>query len=183
MLSRPDPLIFRSAAFAMAVAVVGVDKVLGNTFLASLATITAVIVGSFIFPARSPRNKLRRVIHERLIRIGWERWYKRLVLATGMMVGAAVLNNYVAGDLLGQEYSLFLIVVFLASLLLGMQIAIVVWLLSFLWVYYSVVPPKNSFEIGSVKDFADLIGYFYLGLIMLAIAVLIRVSSAPEEPQ
>jgi hypothetical protein len=178
-LRRLDPLVFRSVACVMAAAVSGTEVILGGAYLAPLGTMTAVIVGSFLFPARSPRNTVYLGIYEGLMWIGVTRWFMRLAFATILLAGGTVLNSYFGGDLLGQEYSLFLIVVFVAALLCGLQVAIIVWLISLLLVYYYVVPPKNSFEINSIKDFADLIGYFYLGLAMIAIAVLIRASSAP----
>ncbi|SDJ64756.1 MULTISPECIES: DUF4118 domain-containing protein [Bradyrhizobium] len=181
MFSAPDPLIFRSLAYILAAAVVGSEKILGGTALALFATIISVMVGGYLFPANRPRNNLRKAIYGRLSRISSIRWRRRLVWAILMIAGVAFLNGYVGGDSLGLEYSFFLIAIFIASLLFGMPIAIAAWLLSFLLVYYFVVPPKSSFEIGSIKEFADLIGYFYLGLAMLAIAVLFRASSSPEK--
>jgi K+-sensing histidine kinase KdpD len=97
------------------------------------------------------------------------------------VAGVAALDYYASGfNRLGREFNIFLVPIFLSSLLFGLPLGILTWLLSFVTAYYCLIPPKYSFGIYSPKDLANLIGYFYLGLITLAIPVLIRASSAAD---
>jgi K+-sensing histidine kinase KdpD len=140
------------------------------------AAIILVALTTFIFPAAAPKGKLHQGIIAMLGRIQ-PPWWMGGTCAALMVAGISALDYFAGGLRVGGEFNLHLIPIFLASLLFGLPVGIVTWLFSFLAVYFSVISPRDSFAIGSLKDFADMISFFYLGLIILAIPVLIRASS------
>ena len=97
------------------------------------------------------------------------------------IVAASALDEQVGGSILGRGFNIYLIPIFLASFFFGLPLAILTWLLSFLTAYFCLIPPRYSFEIGGLKDFGDLMIFFYVGLITVAIPTLIRASSVVEE--
>lgn len=181
MFSRPDPVIFRGLAYIAAIGIVGTDHLLGGAWWTILAAIALVAATSFILPVKRPKNRIRNGILETLHTIRYSSWWTRLACATLMVVGVSALGHYVGGFRLGREFNIYLIPIFLTSFMFGFPLAILIWLFSFVAVYYYVIPPDDSFALNSVKDFADLIGFFYLGLITLAIPVLIRASAVSDE--
>jgi K+-sensing histidine kinase KdpD len=180
MDSRPDPLMFRGMAYVAAVGVVGTDLLLGARLWSVLGATLLIATASFIFPIRTPNDNFRKKTLVTLRAIRQSSWWVRFAVMALMTIGVSVFDSYL--DLkLGRHFNMFLIPIFLVSLLFGLPLAILSWLLSVLAVYYCVIPPKNSFELGSLKDFADLFGFFYLGLVTLAIPTLIRSSSVEAD--
>ena len=181
MFARPDPAVFRGLAYILAAAVGLVDLALGGTWLGLLAGVGRVAVASLLLPTSIPKDdalgRLSIAIYNSLY---WPVW-ARLGCVSLAVAGIATLDFSFDGLALGREFNLFLIPVFLSSLLFGMPLAIVTWLLSFITAYFCLIPPRYSFELGSPKDFTELVGYFYLGLITLAIPVLIRASSGAAQ--
>jgi hypothetical protein len=179
MFSHANPVIFRSAAYLAAIGVVGTDNLLGGGRWAILVAISLVAATNFILPVAPPEDNLRNGILTALHMIRCRPWRTRLACAILMVVGVSALDYYVGGSILGREFNLYLIPIFLTSLLFGFPLAILTWLFSFLTVCYLAILSRISFF--SLEDFADLVGFFYLGLIALAIPVLIRSSSVADE--
>jgi len=182
MRERPDPRIFRSIAYVTAFGIVGTDKLLGGTWWAIPATAILLLVASFIFPARPPKDRLRKKILVMLHAARDSSFRIRFACTVLMVVGVSALDHYLVGIDIGREFNLYLIPIFVASQLFGLPLAILTWLLSLLAVYYCVIPPRYSLEIGSVKDLETLIEFFYLGLLALAVGMLmVATSISPRE--
>ena len=181
MFERPDPVMFRSAAVILTAVVAGTNLWLGGSWRGFLVAILLVAVSCFILPANDPIDSARRGISVGIYRVkSWPGWV-RICCAMIMVAGIAVLDFMAHGLELGREFNLFLLPIFLSSLLFGLPVAILTWFISFLTTYFCLIPPKYSFEISSLKDFAGLLGYVYLGLATLAIPALIRASSSAAQ--
>lgn len=181
MYARSNPVIFRGASYVAAISVAGANYSLGGSWWKVPAAILLVATLSFVLPASVPKDRFRRGISAALDRILFWPWWVRFVCAI-LMVAGVVAFDYLAGELpLGRAFNLYLLPIFCCSMLFGFPLAILIWLLSIIVVYFFVIPPEYSFELGSLKDFSDLMAFFYLGLITLAIPVLIRASAAARE--
>src|SRR6266436_5958601 len=180
LFARADPVVFRIAAYVAAIGVAGSDMLLAGTWWTILAVTGLVAAACFIFPARAPQNEFRKKILAALRLVRFSSVWMRLGCAVFLILIVSVLDYYVRFEL-GREFNIFLLPIFLVSLLFGLPLAILTWLLSFIVVYFSVIPPRYSFEISELKEFAELFGFFYLGLMTLTVPVLIRASAAADE--
>lgn len=181
MWKGPQPAIARTAAFLLTLSVVAVDRVLGGTWWAVLVSILLFALACFIFPTATPSSERYRAILETVRKLRETSLPARLICATAMIAAAFVLDYYLDRSPVGRAFNLFLTPVFFAALLFGIPVAIAAWLVSCVVVYFSVIPPRFSFELDSLKDFASLMGYFYLGLLALAVPALIRSSSSTSD--
>jgi K+-sensing histidine kinase KdpD len=175
--ASPDPIKFRMAAQLIAFAIPCTDKYLGGTWWSLLVALIMIGIVSFVYPIDPPRDRIRRLALARLNRIREWSFFGRLTWALLGVGAATVLAAHVSDPQIGKEFDIFLIPMFLVSFLFGLQISIVTWVVSAFAFYYFVIPPKDSFWIYSLSDFANLLGYFYLGLVTLAIPELLRVFS------
>ncbi len=180
LFARADPVVFRIAAYVAAIGVAGSDMLLAGAWWTILAVTGLVAAACFIFPARAPQNEFRKKILAALRLVRFSSVWMRLGCAVFLILIVSVLDYYVRFEL-GREFNIFLLPIFLVSLLFGLPLAILTWLLSFIVVYFSVIPPRYSFEISELKEFAELFGFFYLGLMTLTVPVLIRASAAVDE--
>jgi hypothetical protein len=181
MFTRPNPLIFRGAAYVLALCVLGTDELLGGTWIAFLAGLLLVGAATLVLPMRVPKNNFQKTILAVLQSFRFSPWGFRLGCAVLAIVAASVLNEQIGGSVLGRGFNIYLIPIFLVSFFFGLPFAILTWLLSLLTAYFCLIPPKYSLEIGALKDFADLMIFFYVGLITAAIPTLIRAASAADE--
>ena len=172
-----DAKSFRPIALVAAFAVVATNWLLGGRWLRILIGLGVVASTCLILPARLPSDRIRLTIM-RILRAAyaWPLWL-RLGCGVLLILAVSVLTNSTRLPV-GSEFNLYLVPIFLSSLLFGLPVAVATWLLSFSVAYYYLIPPKYSFEVLSLKDFALTIGYFYLGLLALAIPALVRASSA-----
>jgi K+-sensing histidine kinase KdpD len=182
MSARPNPLMFRGAAYILALCVVGTDKLLGGSWFAFLVALLLVGATSFILPMGAPKNDRRKKILAAMQTLRFSSWRFRLGCAILAIVGASALNEQFGGSILGRGFNIYLIPIFLVSLFFGLPLALLTWLLSFVTAYFLLIPPRYSFEIGSLKDFQDLMMFFYLGLITVAVPALIRASAVVDAP-
>jgi K+-sensing histidine kinase KdpD len=180
LFARADPVVFRIAAYIAAIGVAGSDMLLAGAWWAILAVTGLVAAACFIFPARAPQDEFRKKILAALRIVRFSCVWMRLGCAIFLILIVSVLDYYVRFEL-GREFNIFLLPIFLVSLLFGLPLAILTWLLSFIVVYFNVIPPRYSFEITELKEFAELFGFFYLGLMTLTVPVLIRASAAVDE--
>jgi K+-sensing histidine kinase KdpD len=180
LFTRTDPVVFRIAAYIVAIGVAGSDMLLEGASWAILAAAGLVAAACFIFPARAPEDEFRKKILATLRFVRFSSVWMRLGCAIFLILIVSVLDYYGRFEL-GREFNIFLLPIFLASLLFGLPLAILTWLLSFIVVYFIVIPPRYSFEISELKEFAELVGFFYLGLMILTVPVLIRASAAVDE--
>ena len=181
MFTRPNPLLFRGAAYVLALGVVGTDKLLGGSWLAFLAALLLVGATSLTLPMRATKNSFHKKSLAALQTIRFSPWWLRLACAVLAIVAASALDQQIGGSMLGRGFNIYLISVFLVSFFFGLPLAILTWLLSFLTAYFCLIPPRYSFEIGTLKDFGDLMIFFYLGLITAAVPTLIRASAVVDE--
>lgn len=172
-----DARSFRPIALVAAFAVVATNWLLGGRWLSILIGLGVVAATCLILPARLPSDRVRLTIM-RILQVAhaWPLWLRLgcgvlFVLAGSLLASSTRLP-------VGSEFNLYLVPIFLSSLLFGLPVAVATWLLSFAVAYYYLIPPQYSFQILSLKDFALTIGYFYLGLLALAIPALVRASSA-----
>ena len=180
MFTRPRPLIFRGAAYILALSVVGMDNSLGGSWFAFPVALLIVGAASLTLPLKAPKNKFHQQLLAALQKFRLSPWVFRFACAVLAIVGASALNQ-IGGSIVGRGFNIYLVPIFLVSFFFGLPLAILTWLLSFLMAYFFVIPPKYSFEIGTLKDFGDLVLFFYLGLITAAIPTLIRASAVLDE--
>jgi hypothetical protein len=180
MYRRLDPTVARSIAYFVTAIVVIVDKYLGGSWWAAGIALVLVTAACWAFPIERPGGSFRIGVLRLLRAI--RRWSvgSRIAWVVFGIAAVSARDFYVGGLELGKGYNLYLLVIFLSSLLFGLPLAVLTWLLSFLAAYYCLLPPRYSFDISTLKDFADLMGYFYLGLLVIAVPVLIRASSTAD---
>jgi K+-sensing histidine kinase KdpD len=167
-------------AAGIAMGAVAVDVGLGGAWWPVLAAAMLVVVTCFVLPAREPDDGFRNGVLAMLRSIRWSPFWIRLCSAVLMVLAVSVLD-YLGGFTLGREFNIFLVPIYLAALLLGLPVGLLTWLISLVTVEYCALPPRYSFAIVSLKDFAELITFFYLGLMTIACAHLIRASSTIDE--
>ena len=180
MFTRPNPVIFRGAAYVLALSVLGTDELLGATWFAFLAGLLLVGAATLILPPGGPKNQLNRKILAVLQSLRLTPWGIRFGYAVLAIVLASVLNEQIGPSVLGRGFNIYLIPIFLVSFFFGLPLAILTWLLSLLTAYFCLIAPKYSFEIRELKDFGDLMIFFHLGLNTAAIPNLIRAASGAD---
>ena len=156
MFARADPVIFRGVAFALAVGVAGSDMLMAGAWWAILAAGAPVVAACFLFPATAPKDDFRKNALMALDAIRSSPVGLRVAFVIILILACSVLDFYGRFEL-GRQFNIFLIPIFLASLLFGLPLAILTWLLAFLAVYFCVIPPKYSLVIAQPKEFAELI--------------------------
>ncbi len=179
MKERPDRRPFRVAALCLALAVLCIDKALGGSWLAFLAAGALILAMGFLLPSEYPQQPLRRNMLASLRAIRHSRFAYRTVVALFAIFFVTVLAARFSLHM-GRQFNLSLLPLLLCSFFFGLRVSILAWLGSFFLVYFFVIPPAASFTITSLADFTALILYLYLGLSVLCIPALIRMTSCEE---
>ncbi len=178
--SRPNPLVFRGLAACIAMGAIAVNLGLQDIWRPVLAAAMLVAVTCVVLPAKEPNDAFRNGLLTSLRSIRQSRFWMRLCGAV-LMVLVVSLLDYFEAFTLGRVFNIFLVPIYLASLLLGLPVALLTWLISLVVVEYCAIPPRYGFAIVSLKDFAELITFLYLGLMAIACAHLITASSTIDE--
>ena len=181
MTTRSDPTVFRFiAAFLTAFSAL-LDMYLGGSWVA--ACLAAILFGfmCFLSPSTSPRTRFQSSIAEKFYSVRRTSLLIQGSAGALLIVFIAILAPHISYYGLGREYNFYLLPICIAAFLFDFRIAVLVWFASGLACYYCAIPPRYSFGLASLKEWAEVLGFFYLGLAILTVPIMIRASAWQAE--
>ncbi|MCG2673292.1 hypothetical protein XI06_14460 [Bradyrhizobium sp. CCBAU 11434] len=101
----------------------------------------------------------------------------QMTAAAAAFVAIEVLDSYAGGFKLGRIFNIYMAAVFTHALVFGLRSSLLMWLLATVTVYFAEIPPEFSFKLETIAGFADIFVFMYLGILSLASAYLLRISS------
>jgi K+-sensing histidine kinase KdpD len=172
-----NPSSFRAVAFFSSLMILGINKLIGGSWRGLLINGLAICVVTFLLPARRPQNLLRLKILA-AFRAAHRTARPVKIICFVSTAGVVVALQYLAGGFpAGRGFNLFLVPIFVSSLLFGLRTALAAWPFAVLLAYYCIVPPYFSFRLEDPLHFADLIIFSYECLMAAVIAVIFYESS------
>jgi len=177
MTSQSDPIVFRLVAAFLTAGSALLDIYLGGSW-ASVG-VAAVLFGlmCFLSPSSMPRRLFHSLIAEKFSSVRRTSLPIQWTAGAASILLVAVLEPHVGPYGLGRQYNLYLLPICIAAFLFDFRIAVLVWFASVLTCYYCAIPPRYSFGLASMKELAEVLGFFYLGLAILTVPIMIRASA------
>jgi K+-sensing histidine kinase KdpD len=168
-------------AYVYTLLVVGVTKSLGGSWIAVLLGVLIVITSSWILPSDLPQNQAGNKVLVIFSAIRTLPWLTRFACGVLLVIGIAELDRHVDGFNLGRRFNVYLIPIFLSSLLLGPSVTFVLGIMCLLAVDYLVIPPFDSFAIDTMRDFVHLVIFSILVTTVFMIPQLLYRSSVLDQ--
>jgi hypothetical protein len=176
--TRPNRWAFRALAYVLLLIVAFADTQLGGVAWASYSGVFVIAcLATYVLPSNPPAGPGRSRIVDCLAHLySWPLRYQ-MAAAAAVFVAIELLDNYVGGFKLGRIFNIYMAAVFTHALMFGLRSSLLMWLLATLTVYYAEIPPEYSFKLETIAEFGDIFVFMYVGLLSLASAYLLRISS------
>ncbi|WP_271605707.1 DUF4118 domain-containing protein [Bradyrhizobium sp. CCBAU 11434] len=134
-------------------------------------------LATYMLPSNAPTSSARNRMLAVLGRLySWPLRYQ-MTAAAAAFVAIEVLDSYAGGFKLGRIFNIYMAAVFTHALVFGLRSSLLMWLLATVTVYFAEIPPEFSFKLETIAGFADIFVFMYLGILSLASAYLLRISS------
>lgn len=178
LAARPNRWAFRALAYVLLLIIAFADTQLGGVAWVSYAGVFVIAcLATFVLPSTTPAGSGRNRVVAVLARLySWPLRYQ-MAVAVAVLVTIEALDQYVGGFKLGRIFNIYMAAVFTHALVFGLRSSLLMWLLATLTVYYAEIPPEYSFKVETIADFTDILVFMYIGLLSLASAYLLRISS------
>lgn len=177
LASRPSSSALRLLAYLFLLGIASTDVLVGaSASVAYFGAFAVACVATYLLPSKRsmPLRNWSAGLIARLY--SWPLRYQ-MAAAFAAFVAIEVLDYYLGGFRLGRIFNIYMAAVFSHALVFGLRSSLLMWLFATLTVYYAEIPPEYSFKVETITEFVDIFIFMYLGLLSLASAYLLRLSS------
>jgi uncharacterized protein VirK/YbjX len=164
----------RTFAYLAGLFVLSVSKFFGGSW-AGFALGLLMLQAVYWLLGAIHSNRVTRRIDALLSVAGWP-FVVRLVLGVCLSLAVIWIDVYSGGFAVGRAFNVYLVPVLLTSVLLGRGVAVTVFVISLLALYYLDIPPRFSFEFQSAENVVQIVVFALLAALIFVVPKLLLAS-------